>query len=130
MGLVDIANSSEIKGFSASACKKKGSSSTVERTPVPAFGERDLPSARRNAACVMIRVPLGRTAQAIDVPPSENSPSYSGSGKSLFHRARAPALAISDLRSGGRISARARPPLRPADCLLMTHFLMLSILYI
>ncbi len=44
MGLVDIAKSSEIKGFSASACKKKGSSSTVERTPVPAFGERDRPA--------------------------------------------------------------------------------------
>src|SRR5580693_1488974 len=32
----------------------------------------------------------------------------------------APALAISDLRSGGRISARALPPFRPAASLLMS----------
>lgn len=46
MGVVDIINSSVINGLSNSACKKKGVPSTVLKTPVPPFGDRDLPIAR------------------------------------------------------------------------------------
>jgi hypothetical protein len=50
MGFVDASNSLFIKGFSASAWRKNGSSSTVESTPVPAFGERDLPKSTQKSS--------------------------------------------------------------------------------
>lgn len=64
---VDASKSSEINGLSTSACKKNGMPSTVVKTPVPAFGERDRPKARRKVACVSSRLWFGRTAAAIMV---------------------------------------------------------------
>lgn len=53
MGVVDSRNSSEIKGFSASAWRNEGSSSTpVTSAPVPALGVLARPSARSTALWV------------------------------------------------------------------------------
>src|ERR1017187_158192 len=45
IGVVDSLNSSEMNDLSISACKKKGSPSTLDKPPVPAFGVLDLPIA-------------------------------------------------------------------------------------
>lgn len=48
--LVDSSKSSSMNGFRALACRKEGSSSTADRTPVPALGDLDRARARRNEA--------------------------------------------------------------------------------
>lgn len=76
IGVVDARNSLEIKGLSASACKKKGIPSTVLRTPVPALGERERPKARRNVAWVSSRFPFGKTAADTVLSTRMKSPGF------------------------------------------------------
>ena len=82
MGVVDSSKSSVRKGLRTSACKKKGIPSTVVKTPVPAFGDRDRPSARKNVAWVSKRFPFGKTAAAIETLAILKAPSWLAWGTS------------------------------------------------
>lgn len=111
MGVVDSSNPSEIKGLSASACKKKGIPSTVLSTPVPAFGDRDRPIVLKKVACVITRFPFGSTAPNKVLSPILKGPSNSTCGTPTSQRANAAFLAITFRCSGVNASALACPAL-------------------
>ena len=100
-----------MKGLSTSACKKKGSPSTLDNPPVPAFGVRDRPSAFRNVPCASRRLPFWRTAAISRASPIWSGPSWLACGKSADQRAIAAFLALAVRSCLVRLSARASPPI-------------------